>query len=214
MSCFYLASHYGNIFQSNLVRLFLTQTSLINPFQVDNRTVYEDYVGLTSNGSIARKPVLLGNNNYEFGFFAQVAGLDPSMAAAFEISNFTCPSRDLAGAYASQDIPVWRYLYSGMFDNLLLPSNNITQAYHTSEVPIVFGTTQEVSGKTNSPVETKLSKYMRSAWAAFATDPCAGLERQFGWPKYSNETKSLILLGQNNETTARFEYPSVIDSVC
>jgi len=159
-------------------------------------------------------PLLLGNNNFEPGFFEFTGAISAAMAPGMELQAFTCPSAYMAAAYSAQAVPVWRYYYSGMFPNLLLPTVNLSQAYHISEVPIVFGTTEDASGKPNTPVEEALSVYMRRAWGAFARDPTFGLQTEMGWPVYKNTTESLVLLGQDNSTTAAFAFPSSIDGAC
>lgn len=182
--------------------------------QVDNTTVYTNYVAAALAGNLLRIPLLLGNNNYEAGFFVFQGTIPAAAATGFDNTLLTCPTAAMAEAYSLQDVPVWRYYYSGMFPNLLLPTVNLSQAYHTSEIPIVWGTAEDASGKANTPVESALSAYVMRAWAAFAKDPRGGLESEMGWPKYSNSTASLVLLGQNNSTAASFAYPGAVDVAC
>lgn len=182
--------------------------------QVDNVTVFQNYVKQAQSGNLLRKPLLIGNNNFEAGFFEFTGAITDAAAAAFDNNVLTCPTSAMAAAYAAQHVPVWRYYYTGMYPNLLLPTVNLSQAYHTSEIPIVFGTTEDATGKPNTPVEQALSVYMRKAWAAFARNPQSGLTSEMNWPEYTNTSQSLVLLGQNNSTTAAFAYPSSVDYVC
>ena len=107
------------------------------------------------------------------------------------------------------NIPTWRYRYFGVFPNLdPLPWLG---AYHASEIPLVFGTSA-LSG-ANTEAEIELSKYMQTAWAAFARDPEKGLEN-YGWPEYQVDGKTLVILGKNNATTAAFDFAEQYDKVC
>lgn len=83
------------------------------------------------------------------------------------------------------NVAAWRYLYFGDWPNLrLYPGSG---AYHGSELEMVFGTAQDVSGTPNTPAEDATSMYMMKAWVAFARDPENGLE-QLGWPVYNPQS--------------------------
>ncbi|MCJ1360149.1 MAG: hypothetical protein MMC33_010152 [Icmadophila ericetorum] len=88
-------------------------------------------------------------------------------------STFTCPTSAFANTAAISGYDVWRYYFNASFPNTqLFPDGG---AYHSSEVPIVFGT-YPAAGETNQ--EVGLSKFMQSTWAKFAKDPSGGP----GWP--------------------------------
>jgi hypothetical protein len=56
------------------------------------------------------------------------------------------------------------------------------------------------TGRQNTPDEAAYQAYVRSAWAAFAKDPANALSNApFNWPKYSNETTSVIKLANHNQ---------------
>lgn len=77
---------------------------------------------------------------------------------------------------------MWRARYFGEWPNLkLLPW---LHAYHSSDIPMVFGTSDLLG--PNTATETATSKYMQDAWAAFARDPENGLQ----WPKYDPDALS------------------------
>ena len=82
-----------------------------------------------------------------------------------------------------------RYRYYGVFPNQEISPK--AGAYHSSEIPLLFGTTED-TGK-DTPSETKLARNMRHAWAEFAKDPVNGLVK-LGWPVYN----------QNGELIPRF----------
>lgn len=57
-------------------------------------------------------------------------------------------------------------------------------AYHSSEIPLVFGTTEvKLNASKDTAEEAALSKMMRKAWTSFAKDPRKGL-LDIGWPVY------------------------------
>jgi len=59
--------------------------------------------------------------------------------------------------------------------------------YHGTELDMVFGTAQDVSGLPNTAVENATSVYFMKAWAAFARNPTSGLSA-LGWPTYKNSS--------------------------
>jgi acetylcholinesterase len=96
----------------------------------------------------------------------------------------------MANISATAGIPAWRYLFNATFPNTQ-PAATLgvnLGAYHSSEIPIVFGTFPQ-AGSTSQEVE--LSKFVRGAWAKFAKDPEGGP----GWSKW--EGKNLGLIGSN-----------------
>ena len=81
---------------------------------------------------------------------------------------------------------MWRYRYFGEFENLeLFPGSG---TYHGSELEMVFGTAEDVSGLPNTKLEEKTIAYFMKAWAAFARDPRKGLLDTIGWPIYQNSS--------------------------
>jgi cholinesterase len=73
----------------------------------------------------------------------------------------------------------FRYRYHGVFPNQVLTPKS--GAYHSSEIPLIFGTSTDTGEDTAE--EVKLAKNMQYAWATFAKDPDKGLSR-LGWPVY------------------------------
>jgi carboxylesterase type B len=88
------------------------------------------------------------------------------------------------------------------------------RAYHSSELPIVFGTYSQITDIPQTPDEIALSRYIQSAWVAFARDPKKGLSG-FGWPMYNPTSSSLIQLGNFfNRSGATFGRGDQLDLVC
>jgi cholinesterase len=77
-----------------------------------------------------------------------------------------------------------RYRYHGDFPNQEISPK--AGAYHSSEIPLLFGTSAD-TGK-DTPSEAQLAKNMRHAWAEFAKDPVSGLLK-LGWPLYDQNGK-------------------------
>lgn len=62
--------------------------------------------------------------------------------------------------------------------------------------------------------QVALSKYIQSAWVAFARDPAQGLV-ELGWPLYHPGTASLAQLGGFfNESGVVFGDATLIDAAC
>jgi cholinesterase len=86
---------------------------------------------------------------------------------------------------------------------------NRAGAFHGSEIPLVFGSTQYqqiyYSERTkkklsfpDTPEQERLVKSMMKAWSTFAKDPENGLEKELKYPVY--DPKSMFfdpLLGDN-----------------
>jgi carboxylesterase type B len=101
------------------------------------------------------------------------------------------------------------------FSDSLIPTANISQAWHTSDIPVLFGTTQDSTGEAPTDVEVQFGNYIRKAWATFAADPAAGLSKApYNWPLYQPTESTLILLGQDNTTTAAYASPATVDTGC
>lgn len=163
----------------------------------------------------------MGSNDNEAGFYVfRFAGDDVNTLSQkaqdhITFGTFVCPvaadAANKSAYYGHGDIPVYRYEYFGNWPNLALyPGSN---AYHTSETSVVFGTMEALSGDPNTKLELKVSEYMQSAWAAFAKDPMTGLDA-YGWPKYDPTSESLVRLGYGEEETASFVSPKDYDALC
>ena len=145
---------------------------------------------------------MVGANTNEGGFYellGRAQGVTPkdpkatpqpgSGGASLSAVNLIgCGSNGVAAARRAQGLNSWRYVYSGDFTNQNI---GIPGAYHTAEIPMVFGTTEFFSRRPDTAEEVKLSAAMRRAWAAFSKDPMEGLQK-LGWPVYDNESKLKI----------------------
>lgn len=99
----------------------------------------------------------------------------------FNLAAFTCSTGQAATDRVSHGVPTWHSRYFGDWPSQrLYPTSG---AYHGSDLPLLFGTTEEVTGMPSSMNQHRFSMYMMSAWVAFAADPHEGLSR-LGWPGY------------------------------
>lgn len=134
------------------------------------------------------QPYLVGNGNYEAGFyklaaFATKRSLTENQWDMFNLQGFTCASRIAAENRLHNGVTTYRYRYFGDWANLRLHPGS--GAYHGADLNMWHGVGQDVSGEPNSELEDKTSAYMMKAMIAFATDPEDGLSKM-GWPKYAD----------------------------
>lgn len=177
---------------------------------VDNKTVFSpsEYARRGSAGTFGKGPVLLGNADYEQGFYKlqyyALLGLQLSEKFLYTLIQriATCPAAQAAG-WRSQTDPTWRYRYFGEYPSLTLYGPNAngsspgSGAYHGSELTLVWGTYEPLTLVPGNAELKAMSKYMMNAWGAFIRDPHHGLEA-FGWPKYTSNGDTLVQLGKNN----------------
>jgi cholinesterase len=191
---------------------------------VDETIVFSDYLARAAAGNFIKKPMLVGNTNYEAGLFQTVAAaggihFPSSYWDSFDLLGFTCPAATRANISVANNVPVWRYRYFGDFPNLRLTTTPDSGAYHASEIALIFNTSAppvEVSGiPPATEAETMIADYMRGAWAAFAKDPVNGLKTyQGGWPEYNPTEETLIQLAFNNQTGTNPAFPVLYDAAC
>lgn len=191
---------------------------------VDNVTVFADYEQKSVAGDFARIPTLLGNTDFEAGWYKTAAwgqgiSLTEEQWDLFNERAFTCPNKYTAKYRVQNGVPTWRYRYHGDFENLRLYDGEAglgprgSDSYHGVEIGMVFGTAEDISGLKNTPAENQTSKYMMKAWATFAADSEKGLTG-FKWPSYTETGKTLVRLGYNNLPGANLASPSVYDADC
>lgn len=112
--------------------------------------------------------VALADKHYPIG--------SPGIPDAFRqistmLTEFTmqCPAKVFASDDRFALIPTWRYFFDAGFANTQI--FNGSGAWHSSEVPLVFGTYPR-EGAT--PYQMELSSRMQAAWADFVRDPRKG----------------------------------------
>jgi cholinesterase len=129
----------------------------------------------------------------------------------FLLESFTCPNDFKARMGRAHDVPTWVYRYFGDWANTrLYPSSG---AYHGTELQMLFGNSEDVSGLPPSASQVRLTKVMQNAWLAFANDPVNGLS-EFGWPLFESGEETLVRLGFGNTAEPDFVKPEVYSGNC
>ena len=109
-------------------------------------------------------------------------------------------------------VPAWVYRYMADWDNIRL--YNGSGAWHTSELYMVFGTSEDATGIPPTEDEKTISRLFQKAWVAFANYPEQGLTNQLGWPKFDVEEDTLIRIASDNEPKVDFVNPSIYGAPC
>ena len=200
----------------------------------DEEVVFSDYLALTNEGKHAKlvcplssdsflhtdrdQPHLIGNNDNEGATYSISAlgyGLNAStyqLGQDFELGSFACPSLFEATKLSQSSLPTWLYRYMADWENTRLYKGS--GAWHTTELYMIFGTSEDVTGVAPSEDQKTMSRLFQRAWAVFADDPVAGLSKVLGWPDFSPGTDSLIRLGYENKPIAEFVEENLYDAPC
>jgi carboxylesterase type B len=151
-------------------------------------------VNTSTIAAILTSPFYTGLQNDTFALIAQVA----------TDLVITCPTSSVANLLAANGYEVWRYYYKASFPNTNYFPN--AGAYHSSEIPQVFGTYPLASATTD---QEGLSKFTQSAWAAFA-------ERGPGWPALGSAVGDVlgVLGGEGDRTGVQVVEAGEVDGVC
>ncbi|KAJ4380866.1 hypothetical protein N0V86_004228 [Didymella sp. IMI 355093] len=122
---------------------------------------------------------------------------------------FTCSTSALTMFLAMNGYTTYRYRFDASFPSTSIFANS--GAYHTSEIPEVFGTypTSTQFG-TVTTQQIALSAFMQKTWAGFAKNPVGGV----GWPRVSGALNYLGLLGSNGSSGVSVVNNMVADYPC
>jgi carboxylesterase type B len=125
---------------------------------------------------------------------------------------FRCPAVLEAELRNSLNLTTYRYMYAGNFSNI--SPYYWMGAYHSSELPMIFGTYGDFRGK-GTTFQRDTSEAMQDFYLKFANDPENGMA-QGGWPKYSEGTVEIFggLDSGGNEVTYYFVPKDEINSIC
>ncbi|KAF2828752.1 alpha/beta-hydrolase [Ophiobolus disseminans] len=183
------------------------QSLAFNPAP-DNITSFSNYTDRQLRGRFAKLPTILSQVDNEGASLVPYVPSGPNQTAvnAFTRNIATCPGAQGALARMNFNVPIWRARYFGEWPNL----NPFPwlHAYHSSDIPMVFGTSDLLG--PNTQIEADTSKYIQSAWAAFARDPEKGLK----WPMYDPNGETLVKLGFGNNTGPVLGRGDEFDGLC
>lgn len=177
----------------------------------DNVTRFAKYSVLQEEGRFARLPAIYSTSNDEGTSLIAFdpAGVNQTEAELYTASQMSCPGDRAAAAKAAYGVPVWRTRYHGEWPNL--NPFSWLGAYHGSDDPMIFGTSDLFGADT--PGQAEVSKYYEEAWTAFARDPVGGLA-VYGWPRYDPDSRTLVQLGLSGSTTAQFVEGDAYQGLC
>ncbi|PQE33368.1 hypothetical protein CJF32_00006660 [Rutstroemia sp. NJR-2017a WRK4] len=155
---------------------------------VDNTIVFSNYTSRLLAGNVSSKPAIYGYTDIDTIAFVAFPA-DPLQESAnrtlAEISfqSWICTTSAISRYRTDIGLKTYQYQYRGNFSNISpLPWLG---AYHSSELPLIFGTSGDFRGE-DTRLEKQTSLAMQRAWGAFARDPENGLERT-GWGDSSEQ---------------------------
>jgi carboxylesterase type B len=156
--------------------------------------------------------MILGSNANEGASFTTYNPTNPNLTDIDARTNnmFTCPASKASALRASSpnSAPTFRYQYSGNFSNI--SPLWWMGAYHSSELPMLFGTHGDFRGESTS-LEKALSRKMQDLWVAFARYGERGLLNG-GWPEYGNQG-NILEFGKDGALTKVVE-SGTVDGGC
>jgi cholinesterase len=208
----------------------------------DGKVVFMDYAARGASGKFIKVPFVGGNTDHEAGLNTAIGssimgapkgakgadgaksmggGLPLALAKAFppgfkmdDMMDYimTCSSARTVLVRRKNNIPAWRYRYMGVWENTSLGPGS--GAYHSGELPVVFGTTElRKDALPSSPEQEKVIKDTMHAWASFAKNPERGLTA-LGWPIYDETKDTLIKIGYKNSSALSLGKALEFDGVC
>lgn len=162
---------------------------------VDNVTLFPNYTARALAGNFSRKPALIGNTANEGSSFVlpynQSYGPGQAAADAVTIGLFMCPTIQTSHDRYAANATTFRYLYAGNFTTL--SPQWWEGPYHTSDIPMVFGTYGLARGP-GTEFQKQVSEKMQEYWVAFAEDSVNGLQK-LGWDAYENGAGAGVMFG-------------------
>ncbi|KAK4893513.1 hypothetical protein LTR27_008196 [Elasticomyces elasticus] len=184
----------------------------------DEVIVFANYTDRAAKGLVAKIPEITGSNANEGAGFVPYTPDGPGAATLFNVTErvIACPlgkgirDRELAG------LTTYRYQYSGVFNNT--SPVGWFGAYHSSELPLLFGTHYEYRGDS-TPYEYEVSHFMEALWLSFARDPSKAPSATlpsgdlFSWPAVTAENDVMIEIA-NGTNLVGLASGQEIDAYC
>jgi para-nitrobenzyl esterase len=119
-----------------------------------------------------------------------------------------CPDRDVGrAAIHANGPPVWRYLYTHRYENDAFL--NTLRAFHTAELPFVFGSPQLVFGGPYVPsaAEVTFASQMMGYWSRFAKTGDPNGTGATSWPHYDAGTDAMLQLDETQMVINGYHNP-------
>ncbi|KAM3157857.1 Chlorogenic acid esterase [Botrytis cinerea] len=155
----------------------------------DDKIVFQNYTQRLIDNQISPLPVVYGfndNDTMSLDAFPEdplSESANRTLASINQVRRYVCPN-SAASYYRTQlGLKTYRFQYRGNFSNVAPLA--WAGAYHSSELPMIFGTSEDFRGK-NTELEWETSRAMQDAWLAFARKPDGGLE-ELGWGNSSGQ---------------------------
>ena len=175
----------------------------------DNTTRFSNYTERARLELFTPLPAIVGTATNEGASLApyNANGPNQTIADATTRNAFLCPAaRTTTNRFAAGRV-TFRYSYAGNFTNI--SPRPWMGAYHSSELPLIFGTHGDFRG-ASTRAEIELSERMQDAWVAFVKDPVGGLPA-IGWDAYAPGGEALVW-GSDGQTSRILV--SELDAVC
>jgi hypothetical protein len=201
-------------------RLFQAGDAYTYQPYVDGYVLPEDPVDAFADGNFQHVPIIIGSNREEaniawpliavanvdklqaslnqvYGPYAdqlyalfpppKLGGLKQSLLDTVTLTVFTAPAQYFAACIARSGQPVYNYVFTGR------PFGSPMNAFHSAELPYVFGNTYAGFDPTIGNAGTLMTE-MQQYWTSFAVagDPNGGGRLQ--WPTFSSASRATMML--------------------
>ncbi|KAK5168218.1 uncharacterized protein LTR77_006787 [Saxophila tyrrhenica] len=165
----------------------------------DGMVVFGNYTKRAAEGLVADVPMIMGNNANEGAGFVPFTPDGPGDEALDEASlGIECSVATGVSDRMLSNSTTYRYEYFGNFSNVSPVS--WMGAYHSSELPLVFGTHPLYRGNSTA-FEWSVSETMQGLWLSFAADPSKPPSvPSFSWPAYEAGEATLAEFARHNTT--------------
>ena len=150
---------------------------------IDEVLLFGNYTQRALEGHLSDRPAIFGSNADEgtslttYPADPDTQSPDPAAVEQVTLGLFKCPAAESTTLREQAGRKTYRYEYRGNFTNIA--PRFWLGAYHSSELPLIFGTDGDARG-ASTPFEEELSETMQDLWLAFARDPNHGL-KALGW---------------------------------
>ncbi|KAF4458845.1 acetylcholinesterase [Fusarium albosuccineum] len=172
----------------------------------DDIVVFENYTQRALQGKMAKGPAIIGTNSEDgVPFIPYGSGGDEEASTQIMLSLFFCASWTMTKNRLAAGESTYRFEYHGNFSNIS-PSPWLG-AYHSAELPLVFGTHSLYRGVSTS-FENATSRVMQESWLSFAR------KLNPGWPAGKTEVNYPVQHFAQNWQTARLGNTKEFEERC